>query len=505
MGIVYLAHQPKLGRTVALKMVLAGAHSSSSTLDRFLAEAKAVAHLQHPNIVQIFEIGEHDRLPFFSLEFVDGQALDDKLRGNPLPPQESAQLLVTICRAMQYAHDNGVLHRDLKPANILLTKSGVPKVTDFGLAKRLEDEAESGTTREGTIMGTPSYMSPEQAQGAIAKLGPATDQYSLGAMLYEFLTGRPPFVSPKPFETIMQVIKNEPLAPRELQPKVPLDLETICLKTLSKEPEKRYASCAELADDLERYLRGEPILARPVSNAEKAWRWYKRNRLVGNLSIAAAVGLLAVAIISTWSAFTLNSKNKELQTAQEATLEQARIAKQNELAALENERVAQANEKRATESESVAVRRAESIVETVQKFFNEVQSIDTNEVPRMKETRDRMMKTILPVIEREVLKEMPTDDKARLTAAALRKTVADDMAAQNMKESAEKYYLELEQFFKDRAEIKKTDAARSNYLQMVRSIGDLKRELGRDMENSLAYHQLQLAIAKDIFDNSRAD
>jgi tetratricopeptide (TPR) repeat protein len=252
-------------------------------------------------------------------------------------------------------------------------------------------------------------------------------------------------------------------------------------------------------------LRGEPIIARPVSQAEKAWRWYKRNRLVGNLSIAAAVGLLAVATISTWSAFTLNSKNKELQTAQEATLEQARIAKQNELTALENERVAQANEKRATESEAVAVRRAESIVQTVQTFFNEVQSIDTNEVPRMKETRDRMMKTILPLIEREVLKEMPTDDKARLTAAALRKALADDMAAQNMKESAEKYYLELEQFFKERAEKKKTDAARSNYLQIVRSIGDLKRELGRDMESSLAYHQQQLAIAKDIFENSRAD
>ncbi|MBU6239188.1 MAG: protein kinase [Planctomycetes bacterium] len=506
MGIVYLAYQAKLGRTVALKMVLAGSHSSSTALDRFLSEAKAVAHLQHPNIVQIFEIGEHEQLPFFSLEFVDGQSLDDKLRGKPLPPQEGAKLLVTICRAMQYAHDHGVLHRDLKPANILLSKEGVPKVTDFGLAKRLEEEAAgSGTTREGTVMGTPSYMSPEQAQGAIAKLGPATDQYSLGAMLYEFLTGRPPFVSPKPLETIMQVIKKEPLAPRELQPKVPLDLETICLKTLSKEPEKRYASCAELADDLERYLRGEPIIARPVSQVEKAWRWYKRNRLVGNLSIAAAVGLLAVATISTWSAFTLNSKNKELQTAQEATLEQARIAKQNELTALENERVAQANEKRATESEAVAVRRAESIVQTVQTFFNEVQSIDTNEVPRMKETRDRMMKTILPLIEREVLKEMPTDDKARLTAAALRKTLADDMAAQNMKESAEKYYLELEQFFKERAEKKKTDAARSNYLQIVRSIGDLKRELGRDMESSLAYHQQQLAIAKDIFENSRAD
>ncbi|MFM7516909.1 MAG: serine/threonine protein kinase, partial [Pirellula sp.] len=250
MGIVYKAYQTKLGRPVALKMILGGAHVSEQVMSRFTAEAKAVAHLQHPNIVQIFEVGEHDGLPFFSLEYVNGPPLDKKLDGKPIAPDDAARWLIDICTAMQYAHDNGVLHRDLKPANVLSTKDGILKVSDFGLAKRLEDNSDSSSTREGTIMGTPNYMSPEQARGAIHELGPATDQYSLGAMLYEFLTGRPPFMAPKPLETIMQVINSEPIPPRQLQPKLPIDIETICMKALQKDPTKRYASCQELASDL---------------------------------------------------------------------------------------------------------------------------------------------------------------------------------------------------------------------------------------------------------------
>jgi serine/threonine-protein kinase len=273
MGIVYKAFQTKLGRPVALKMILTGSHASEQVLSRFIAEAKAVAHLQHPNIVQIFEVGEHDNLPFFSLEYVNGPPLDKKLDGKPIPPEQSARWMIDICTAMQYAHDNGVLHRDLKPANVLSTKDGILKVSDFGLAKRLEDNSDSSSTREGTIMGTPNYMSPEQARGEVQKLGPATDQYSLGAMLYEFLTGRPPFMAPKPLETIMQVINNDPIPPRQLQPKLPIDIETICLKALQKDPTKRYASCSELAADLKRYLNREPILARPVGKAEQACRW----------------------------------------------------------------------------------------------------------------------------------------------------------------------------------------------------------------------------------------
>jgi serine/threonine protein kinase/tetratricopeptide (TPR) repeat protein len=498
MGIVYKARHTKLGRQVALKMVLAGGHASKQLLQRFIAEAQAVAHLQHPNIVQIFEVGEHEGLPYFSLEYVNGSSLDKKIAGKPLPADEAARLMITLSDAMQYAHDHGVLHRDLKPANVMTTQDGVPKVTDFGLAKRLEESEDSGTTREGTVMGTPSYMAPEQARGAIAELGPATDQYSLGAMLYEFLTGRPPFMSPKPLETIMQVLNNEPIPLRQLQPKLPVDIETICLKALQKDASKRYASCKEFSEDLARFLKGEPIQARPVGNVEKVWRWYRRNPLVANLGLATAVGLIAVAGISTWSASVLRDKNTQLQEAQRATQVQADIAKQKEKLAVENE-------KKAIASEEVAERRAESVVKTVQDFYGLVNLINTNDVPKMKEPRDRMMKMLLPVLEREVLNEIPTDDQAMLTAAGLRMSVADSMIAQNMRESAEKIYLPLEEFFRKRAELKKTDAARANYLTILRPLVNLKRELARDMKASLELNKKQLAIAQDVWDNSRAD
>ena len=491
MGIVYKARQTKLGRDVALKMVLAGAHASDDVLTRFIAEAKAVAHLQHPNIVQIFEVGEHEGLPFFSLEYVDGNSLDKRVAGKPLPPEDAARLTITLCEAMQYAHEHGVLHRDLKPANILMTSAGVPKVTDFGLAKRLEDADDTSSTRTGTIMGTPSYMSPEQARGAVKELGPATDQYSLGAILYEFLTGRPPFVAPKPFDVILQVLRNEPISPKQFLPKMPVDIETICLKALQKDPAKRYGSCAEMASDLGRFLRNEPIQARPVGPIEHAWRWCRRNPLVASLSTAAIMALLAVAIVSTWSTLTLRDKNAQLVKSQEATLEQARIAKENET--------------KAVEQEGIAVSRAKSIVEVVQEFYSEVRGIDVFQMPRMKETRDRMMRVLLPVVEREVLSQNPKDDDAIKTHAALQMSVADSMVSQNMTESAEKIYLQLEQLFRERAEKKKTDAARANHILMLRPLGNLKRELARDMTASLAYFEQVLAIASDVVNNSRSD
>ena len=235
--------------------------------------------------------------------------LDKRLKEGMLDDREAAQMMLTICRAMQYAHNNKILHRDIKPANILLTCDGSPKITDFGLAKKLEDADESSSTRTGTVMGTPSYMSPEQAKGLIHELGPATDQYSLGAMLYEFLTGRPPFIAAKPIETIMKVVRDEPVAPRQINEACPIDLETICLKALQKAPDKRYASCAEMADDLQRFLDGKPILARPVSRVEAFWRWCRRNPTVAVLTATAAALLIAVAGVSAYSAKSLASKN----------------------------------------------------------------------------------------------------------------------------------------------------------------------------------------------------
>jgi tRNA A-37 threonylcarbamoyl transferase component Bud32 len=298
MGVVYKARHLKLNRLVALKMVLAGPHARPQELARFHTEAEAVARLQHPHIVQIYEVGEHDGLPFFSLEYIDGTSLSQRIDGKPQPPREAAALVEQLAQAMAIAHERGIIHRDLKPANVLLTREGTAKIADFGLAKRLEDD--SALTKAGTLMGTPSYMSPEQARGEIDEVGPLADLYSLGAILYELLTGRPPFAGTTMLDTLTQVRNQEPVPPSRLQPKCPRDLETIALKCLEKEPGKRYANCEALANDLQLFIAGKPIKARPVSVAERAWRWCRRNPRVAALSTVVGVLLIfaAVALVS---------------------------------------------------------------------------------------------------------------------------------------------------------------------------------------------------------------
>jgi len=254
MGVVYKARQTKLRRLVALKMIRAGSQASAAELARFRTEAEAAARLQHPNVVQIYEVGEYEGLPFLSLEFVEGSSLASRLDGTPLPPRLASHLVEALAGAVHAAHEQGIVHRDLKPANVLLTADGIPKITDFGLAKKL-DEA-TGLTGTGEIMGTPSYMAPEQTGQFVHPVGPATDVYALGAILYELLTGRAVFKGSTPVDTVYQVVHQEPVPPRRLQPKVPRDLETICLKCLEKEPGKRYASALALADDLRHYLDG---------------------------------------------------------------------------------------------------------------------------------------------------------------------------------------------------------------------------------------------------------
>jgi WD40 repeat protein len=295
MGVVYKALHVKLHRLVALKMILAGSHAHADDLARFSTEAEAVARLRHPNIVQIYDIGEQAGLPYFSLEFVEGGSLEARLDGTPWQAPRAAQLVELLARAMHAAHQRGIVHRDLKPANVLLTSDGTPKITDFGLAKRLDQDA--GQTRTGTIMGTPSYMAPEQAGGAKAGIGPVADVYALGAVLYELLTGRPPFKAATPLDTILQVLGGEPVPPSQLNARVPRDLETVCLKCLQKEPAKRYVTSEGLADDLRRFQNGEPILARPVGRLEKFGRWCRRNPVVAGLvSLVALVLVVGTAI-----------------------------------------------------------------------------------------------------------------------------------------------------------------------------------------------------------------
>ena len=296
MGVVYQARQLGLHRTVALKMVLTGIHAGPKDLARFRAEAAVIARLQHPNIVQIYDVGEAVGRPYFVLEFVAGGSLAQHLQGTPQPARPAAQFVETLARAVHTAHANGVIHRDLKPANILLDGSGVrtqgsgkkfprhshaspltpcfltPKITDFGLAKCAGGEGEApdlhGPTVTGELLGTPGYMAPEQAMVPRQPVGPAADVYALGAILYELLAGRPPFTGETPLATVVQVLHNEPVSVTTLQPNVPRDLETICHKCLRKEPHKRYRSAFELAEDLRRFLRDEPIRRDP----SRRWR-----------------------------------------------------------------------------------------------------------------------------------------------------------------------------------------------------------------------------------------
>jgi eukaryotic-like serine/threonine-protein kinase len=297
MGVVYRATECSLQRTVALKMILAGAHASRRELDQFRAEAAVVATLEHPHIIRIHAISEHEGLPFLCLEYMSGGNLSQKLAKQPQLARSSAELVETLARAVDFAHQRGVIHRDLKPANILLTNDGVSKISDFGLAKRLSD-GPSASNASGMV-GTIFYMAPEQVSGAHAT-GPAVDVHALGAILYEMLCGHPPFQGETPYDTLLQISHQEPVPLRQLRPTVDCDLETICLKCLEKSPTNRYASALALADDLHRYVAGEPILARPASPWSRSVKWARRRP--GIASLLSAIALISIVSFGlvTW-------------------------------------------------------------------------------------------------------------------------------------------------------------------------------------------------------------
>jgi WD40 repeat protein len=350
MGVVYKAKQIGLKRLVALKMILHGNFADQEQRARFQSEAEVVARLQHPNIVQIYEVGEHQGLPFFSLEYVSGGSLARHLDGSPWPAPAAARLVETLARAIAAAHAMGLVHRDLKPANILLVSGGVvsgewsaessptthhspltthqPKITDFGLAKRLDD---GGTgTRTGAVVGTPSYMAPEQARGQGGGLSPATDIYALGIILYELLTGRVPFRAESALETLAQVCNLPPVPPSRLQPRVPRDLETICLHCLEKEPHKRYATAVALAEDLRRFQAGEPIVARPATALEKALKWARRKPAHAAVVVVSAAAALTLLVGGLWIGAQLQTerdraevKANEAETARAAERQRA--------------------------------------------------------------------------------------------------------------------------------------------------------------------------------------
>lgn len=311
MGVVFKARHRKLDRIVALKRILSGELADAQDVERFYEEARAAANLRHPNIVAIHEIGEMEGQPFFAMDFIEGESLAAKLREKPMEGREAAELLAQVAAAVQYAHEQKIIHRDLKPANILVDRQGRPHVTDFGLAKRSDSQRELTVT--GQVLGTPSYMPPEQASGELGQIGPASDVYALGAILYAMLIGRAPFAAANVSEVLRQVLGQEPVAPRQLNPDIDADLETICLKCLEKEPGRRYSSAQELVEELRRYLRQEPILARPVSAVEHGWRWCKRNPVIASLATCVALILITATGVAWYLASWAMGENDVAQ------------------------------------------------------------------------------------------------------------------------------------------------------------------------------------------------
>jgi tetratricopeptide (TPR) repeat protein len=455
MGVVYKARQTALGRLVSLKM-LRDAYAGPEELARFRREAEAVARLQHPNVVQIYEVGEHDGRPYLALEFVDGGSLDRLLRGRPQPARAAAELLVTLARAVAHAHQQGVVHRDLKPANILLQGKRstddtdctdkknssfssvesvssvdrfIPKVADFGLAKHL-DASGGATTPDGALLGTPGYMAPEQAAGRTETVGPLADVYALGTILYECLSGRPPFNSLNWAEALEQVRAEEPLPPRRLQPSVPRDLESICLKCLEKDPRRRYATAAALADDLQRFLDGKPVLARPAGVLGRAGKWARRRPAVAALVAVSALAVLLLSGGGWWSWLQV---------------------------------------RRAAESEATHRQRAEQsfrqALDAVDQMLTEVGAVDLADVPQVEPVRRRLLLKALDFFN-DFLKERGDDPAVRFEAARAHGRCGDVLALQGQPEEARSHY----------------DQAVA-LLERMSAGSEQRRELGRNANN----------------------
>jgi eukaryotic-like serine/threonine-protein kinase len=538
MGVVYQARQKGLDRLVAIKMLLAGTHAGEEYFARFQTEAQAVASLQHPNIVQIYEVGEQGGLPFFSLEFVPGGSLAQKIAGKPQPAEDSARLVETAARAIHCAHQLGIVHRDLKPANILLAfsdhssatsldpakqkllaegplRNAIPKISDFGLAKRLE--MDSRQTRSGTIMGSPSYMAPEQARGDVRDVGPLADVYALGTVLYELLTGRPPFLAANAIDIVSQVVNNEPVAPTRLEPKVPNDLETICLKCLQKDSRKRYSSAEALANDLRHFLNGEPIVARPVSTYERFWRWCVRNPwLAGSSGLAALLFVFALAV-SVWAAVTFAAQNTVIKKEKESAVEaqgiaqreaenaktQRGIAEANAQAANEARELADENARAADENAKTASTQATANLLTIQLVIENMNQ-QLSEVPGTQKVRERLLNLAMDRINKVADAVDKSTSKEATTLASWR-SLGSIYAQVGATDKAFEYLTKACDLARERVVVKNgSDASRINLGRILQDLGQLSQEYRRDMQLALEYYQESASIRQEILDQPYA-
>jgi len=495
MGVVYKARQVDLQRPVALKMILTGAHASAVQLERFRAEARAEARLQHPNIVQVYEIGEHEGLPYFSLEFVDGGSLSQKAGRQPQPPRDAARLVETLARAAHYAHERGIVHRDLKPANVLLSADGTPKIADFGLAKCLDDD--SGSTRTGLVIGTPSYMAPEQALGQHRDITRATDVYALGAILYELITGRPPFLAATMLDTVEQVRTEEPVPPTRLQPKLARDLETICLKCLHKDARKRYAGADELAGDLGRFLAGEPIKARPVGPAERFWRWCRRNPRVAGLSAAVALLLMAITAGALVFAYQIDRRQRETEQARtDAVRAQAE--------AEENADRARAESRRADASAREAIARYDLALDALNVLVGKVQTQLEN-TPATERVRTEILQAAMKVLQKSV----EQGDRSGLSErglASAHMVLGNILWETGKREEAVKEYDTSHRIL---TELYRTnpdsDKAAGNFAMSLCKQADMDADFRQDLPGAQARYREALTIQEDFLMHPRAN
>eukprot|EP00913_Durusdinium_trenchii_P008909 g8375.t1 len=550
MGVVYKARQTKLNRIVALKMIKSGELAGDEEVKRFHAEAEAAAALDHPGIVPIYEVGQHNDQHFFSMGFVDGAGLDAQLKEGPLPPKDAAGLIKTIAEAVQYAHDKGIVHRDLKPANVLLAdaahpvdaQSGAaqqiganqtepgraapghndspttavenpssaaragtarlfaPRITDFGLAKNIAGD--SGMTATGQVLGTPSYMPPEQAAGKIEQVGPLADVYSLGAMLYATLTGRPPFQSANVMETLKQVLEREPVSPSQLNPAVDKDLETICLKCLEKDAAKRYPTARDFASDLECYLTGKPISARPISRPARVWRWCKRNPL--GATVAGLLLFLAIAgpAVAVHQVDTNRRLDAALSGEKDATAT-AQTKEQETAEALEKVKAALVREQAALKRKDRALLETE---DAIARYVAAVTNATLLKEPRLKPLLRLLLKDALVHFQSFIDRhkhEQDMETRARMGSAlaqigSINRRIGTNQAA-------------IDAFEQSRALFEKLTSTPSGGKEYERSLSDVLNELAvlyeltGEPEKSLRDHRRAVALRKRLAERHSGD
>ena len=497
MGVVYKARHVPLNRIVAVKKIITGADATDEQIDRFQREAEAAARLTHPNIVSVYEVGKHNSMPFFSLEFVEGQALSDLMRETTMSGKAAADLLISVADAIAYSHEKGIIHRDLKPQNILLNEAGEPKVADFGLAKRLDDD-DSEKTRAGIILGTPGYMAPEQAKHTDL-VGPHTDVYALGCILYYMMTGRAPFTAPTPFETVRRVLRDEPVPPSKLQSELDRDLETICLKALEKDIDRRYATAKEFADELRRYRNHEPILARPITRTERAWKWCRRNPTIAVLTGLAAALALIVMIGGPASALVIYGQKQDVVEAKELADENAELAEKNALVAETNEREAVAAKQVAESNATAAAVQEKNAIDALKSMTFAVQQRMVGRRDLI-DLRERLLDTVRGGLER-MENNQNTARAQDMIAAGIFVRLGDINLEVGRIESALQEYEKCVAVFE---ELDKTGGVPNrliNWAKIHQLLGDACRKAG-DFPQAIEHHKKSLQLRRQSLKES---